>query len=118
MVGTTRSHMGQLGGPIRIDKLQDFWEAGVVPDETLMAGNHSANDRKESADKCFAVLTRHMALAAKSGTARSLGMTKHELTDVIDDRNCVEIACALCVAPREQPVPPEHDAIAIGVFLH
>src|ERR1700732_2307899 len=98
MVGTTRSQMGQLGGPIRIDKLQDFREAGVVPDKTLLAGNHSANDRKELAGKCFAVLARFIALAPKSGTARSLGMTKHELTEVIDGRNGVEIASTLCVA--------------------
>src|ERR1700722_2883519 len=109
--------MGQLGGPIRIDKLQDFRDAGVVSDKTLLAGNHSANDGKELAGKCFAVLARYMALAAKSGTARSLDMIKYELTDAIDDGNRVEIAFTLCATPREEPVRPEHDTVAIGLSL-
>src|SRR5580704_2195429 len=117
MIGTTSSQMGQLGGPIRINKLQNFRQARAVPDEALLAGDHSADDRKEKAGKRFAVLARGVARPTKSRSARALGMSEHELADLIDDRNCVHVTSALCVAPREEPMSAKHDPIAIGVTL-
>jgi hypothetical protein len=45
-------------------------------------------------------------------------MLRHELTQLIDDRNGVEITLSLSFAPGKQTVPAEHNSITTGVFFH
>src|SRR5271169_3294865 len=119
MIGTTRSQMGQFRGPIRIHKLENFRQTGVVSNQTLLAGYQPTNYRKDAAGNLFAICTRRETLATENRSDLTLAsMAKHELSDLIDDRNRVEIAFALGVAPGEESVSSQHDAIATGMSVH
>src|SRR5271167_758889 len=118
MIGTTGSQVGQFRSPIRIHKLENFLQTVIVSNQALLAGDQPSNHRKNAAGKFFAIGTRRITLAPKNGTGFALDLTKHELADLIDDPNCIEIACALCVAPGEESVSTQYDAIATGMRLH
>src|SRR5271170_2402769 len=118
MIGTTGSQMGQLRRPIRIHKLQNFWQAAVTSNQTLLTGYQPPNHRKDAPGNFFAILAHRMMLTAKNGTGPALGIAKHELANLIDDCNCVEVAFALCAAPCKQSMSSQHDAITAVMTFH
>src|SRR5207249_8778507 len=55
--------------------------------------------------------------SAKHRPARCARMRLHELAHLIDRLQAVQIAIALRVAPREEPVAAEHESVASRVVV-
>ena len=64
-----------------------------------------------------AVLLRVADLTTERLVPLSRGVARDELAQLVDDRHGRKVAFALRVAPREQPVSAEHDAVAAGRIL-
>ena len=64
----------------------------------------------------FAVGARRDGFAAEAD--RAFGVALDELPDLVDDGEGVHVALALRLAPGEEAMAAQHDAVAAGIFAH
>ena len=117
MIGTARAHLAERLRPLGVGERDRVLAAVVVRDHAPVRRHRPAQIRQDAVDERRAVRGRLGRRAAEERTARALGVILHELAHLIDGLDAAEIRLFLRLAPREQAVSAEHDAVAPRVRL-
>src|SRR5580692_10710927 len=82
-------------------------------DQPLLGGYAATNNREKVMSESGMIFKNGCGASTKKFCSALLKMLRHELPQLIDDRDGVDVALALGIAPSEQPMSAKDDAVAV-----
>ncbi len=117
VIGAAGAQAAELLRPFRVGEGQRVVAAVVVRDHAAVRRHGAAQVWQQRAGERFAVGRGGGGGAAELRLAGALGMLLDELAHLVDGLDAADVALALRVAPGEQAVAAEDDAVAAGIVL-
>ena len=114
MIGAARAHLAERLRPLRVRERDRVLSAVVVRDDAPVRRHRAAQIGEDPVDERLAARRGRRRGPTKERPSGALRVILHELTHLIDGLDAVEVRFLLRLAPGEQPVPAEHDAVAAG----
>ena len=115
VVRATGAEEGEVFGLGRVDKLKHVGRVGEARDPAIAGADAAAEGGSDLDGQLATFGAGGKEFAAEAGGAFGPGVDLDELADVVDDGEGVCIALALGLAPGEEAVAAENDAVAGGV---
>ncbi len=112
VIGTARAHLAQRLRPRRVRECDRVLSAVVMRDDAPVRRHRAAQIRQDPVDERFAPRRGRRRGPAEERPSGALAVVLHELAHLIDGLDAVDVRFLLRLAPREQPVPAEHDPVA------
>src|ERR1700731_262082 len=87
-----------------------YFRLGAESSDQALLGRYTApNDRKDILSDIQMVFQNLRPAPAKQFRSSLLQMIRHELPQLVDDRDGVDVALPLSLTPREQPVSAKNN---------
>ena len=116
VIGAARAHLAQRLRPLRIGERHRVLAAIIVSDDAPVRRNSAAQCRQDPRDQRLPFGRRARSRAAEERTPGALRVILHELAHLIDGLDAAQICFVLRLAPREEPVTAENNAVAARRF--
>ena len=119
MVGATGAEIGEFLCVRGVDELQHVGRVAEAGNPAVLRADAAAQIGRnlESQELC-AIGARRNGFAAEADCALCFAVARDELADLVDDGEGVQVALALRLAPGEEAVAAQHDAVAAGIVAH
>ena len=118
VIGAAGPEAAQLLRPGRVGERHRVVGAIPVRHGTPVGRSHAAQVRQDGHRRRLGIARSGHSRSTEHGPAAASRMVSDELPHLIDGADAAQVAGLLCVAPGEQAVPAEHDAVAAGMLLH
>jgi len=109
--------MGELLRLIGVDELENVGRVTERANPALLPANSTPDSREYFEREIGTIVAGLMQCAAERFHSFSGRMPLDELSNLVDDGDGIEVALALRIAPREQTMTAEDDAVAAGILL-
>ena len=117
VIGTAGAQLAELLRPLRIGESERIVAAVEVRDDAAVRGHGAAQVRQQRRDDRLAIRDRPTPPRRRTARGRPVRVLLDELPHLIDGRDAADVALPLGLAPGEQAVAAEDDAVAAGVVL-
>ena len=119
VIGATGAEEGELLGVGRVDELEHIGASVKLRDPALLRADCAAQEGADlDGERCARSARAGTGFAAEARVALGDSVAMNELADLVDDGEGVQIALALRLAPGEEAVAAEHDAVAAGILAY
>ena len=115
VIGATGAQERKILGVLRVDKLEHVGRIAEAGDPPVLGAHLAAKIRCDLNGKLLAIAAGWHNFPAEPGRAFLNSVAMNELPDLVDDGKRVQVALALRLAPGEQSVAAQHDAVATGI---
>ena len=119
MIRTARAHPAEILRPLRIGKRQRILRAVEVRDDAAVRGDDAAQIRQDLGDGRLRDPAPSAVTPAppNSGLPARARVLLDEVAHLVDGADAVQVALVLRLAPREQAVAAENQAVAARASL-